>query len=422
MDGCICPSGFRVMEYGYSVKCERDDTVPEDHAVNSRISSDRVSCDVENNCNANANCEWSEEDAAFQCSCVPGFDGDGYVCEEKPSACDEDSSCDIHATCQYDLKLATRICVCENGYVGDGRTCQLPPECNKDADCGLHSWCEEGLCSCKSGFERDLSDFCVPAGSCGGAYCAENAICQYDSVQQVSYCLCPKEFVGDGVQSCKSVPPPCNIRNNCGLDATCAPAYRDPVEYECQCNPGFHGDGFVCSKQVNCANTAGLCDKDATCGSSINGPICTCNGGFRGNGTVCQALPKYDDGFLLISQGVAVVKVPFDGRPGRPTSMSQMAISISRDCTTGRVYWSDISATCIYSSNYDGTDKRIFTCDDIISPEGLTVDWISRRLYWTDSSKDIIEVASLDDARQRAVLISKGLVNPRGIVVDPHAK
>lgn len=59
---------------------------------------------------------------------------------------------------------------------------------------------------------------------------------------------------------------------------------------------------------------------------------------------------------------------------------------------------------------------------DINSPEGLAVDWISRRLYWTDSSKDIIEVASLDNPRQRAVLISKGLVNPRGIAVDPHAK
>lgn len=59
---------------------------------------------------------------------------------------------------------------------------------------------------------------------------------------------------------------------------------------------------------------------------------------------------------------------------------------------------------------------------DIVSPEGLAVDWISRRLYWTDSSKDIIEVASLDDPRQRAVLVSKGLVDPRGIAVDPHAK
>lgn len=56
---------------------------------------------------------------------------------------------------------------------------------------------------------------------------------------------------------------------------------------------------------------------------------------------------------------------------------------------------------------------------DIESPEGIAVDWISRRLYWTDSTKDTIEVANLDNPLQRAVIINKYLVNPRGIAVDP---
>lgn len=59
---------------------------------------------------------------------------------------------------------------------------------------------------------------------------------------------------------------------------------------------------------------------------------------------------------------------------------------------------------------------------DIISPEGIAIDWISRRIYWADSSKDTIEVASLDDAKLRAVVIQGNLVNPRGIAVDPHLK
>lgn len=59
---------------------------------------------------------------------------------------------------------------------------------------------------------------------------------------------------------------------------------------------------------------------------------------------------------------------------------------------------------------------------DIISPEGVAVDWISRRIYWTDSTKDTIEVASLDNSSIRAVVIRKNLVNPRGIAVDPHSK
>lgn len=58
-----------------------------------------------------------------------------------------------------------------------------------------------------------------------------------------------------------------------------------------------------------------------------------------------------------------MVRVPFDGTRGRPTSMSQLAIGIDHDCATGRVYWSDISARKIYSAKYDGTDKRIFISD-----------------------------------------------------------
>lgn len=40
--------------------------------------------------------------------------------------------------------------------------------------------------------------------------------------------------------------------------------------------------------------------------------------------------------------------------------MFQMAIGIDKDCSTGRVYWSDVSTKQIYSSKYDGSDKKTF--------------------------------------------------------------
>lgn len=98
------------------------------------------------------------------------------------------------------------------------------------------------------------------------------------------------------------------------------------------------------------------------------------------------------------------------------------AIGIDKDCAEGRVYWSDIAAKSIMNAKYDGTDKRTFISQDIISPEGVAVDWVSRRIYWTDSGKDTIEVASLDNSTLRSVLVNRGLVNPRGIAVDPHQK
>ena len=49
----------------------------------------------------------------------------------------------------------------------------------------------------------------------------------------------------------------------------------------------------------------------------------------------------------------------------------------------------------------------------------MFVDYLGRNLYWTDTFYDRIEVARLDDPDNRKVLISRGLDEPRAIVLDP---
>ena len=50
--------------------------------------------------------------------------------------------------------------------------------------------------------------------------------------------------------------------------------------------------------------------------------------------------------------------------------------------------------------------------------EGLAVDWINDKIYWTDSRLRHIEVANLDGMK-RLALVANGLDKPRAIVVDP---
>ena len=52
------------------------------------------------------------------------------------------------------------------------------------------------------------------------------------------------------------------------------------------------------------------------------------------------------------------------------------------------------------------------------SPAGLAIDWVTKKLYWTDAGTDRIEVANLDGT-QRTVLVWEGLDRPRDILVDP---
>lgn len=53
------------------------------------------------------------------------------------------------------------------------------------------------------------------------------------------------------------------------------------------------------------------------------------------------------------------------------------------------------------------------------STEGLTIDWINRILYWTESNPPAISSARLDD-KQVNNIITNGLDNPRGIAVHPQ--
>lgn len=55
---------------------------------------------------------------------------------------------------------------------------------------------------------------------------------------------------------------------------------------------------------------------------------------------------------------------------------------------------------------------------DLDSPEGIAIDHLGRTVFWTDSVKDRIEVASLDGS-QRRVIVDSDLINPRAIITDP---
>jgi len=57
-------------------------------------------------------------------------------------------------------------------------------------------------------------------------------------------------------------------------------------------------------------------------------------------------------------------------------------------------------------------------CADVLEVNGLTVDWVSRHIYWTDGRKRSVEVAEFDGTNRR-ILISEGLSQPRGIYADP---
>lgn len=54
----------------------------------------------------------------------------------------------------------------------------------------------------------------------------------------------------------------------------------------------------------------------------------------------------------------------------------------------------------------------------VFMPDGLACDWITNKIYWTDSESNRIEVASID-GQHRKVLFWTEFDQPRAIAVVP---
>ena len=66
------------------------------------------------------------------------------------------------------------------------------------------------------------------------------------------------------------------------------------------------------------------------------------------------------------------------------------------------------------------SNVQVIVSEGINSPEGLTLDWVTKRLYWVDDVNNTLEVVNADGSDRR--VLKEALDRPRDIVVDPFQK
>uniref|UniRef100_A0AAR2L875 Low density lipoprotein receptor-related protein 5 n=1 Tax=Pygocentrus nattereri TaxID=42514 RepID=A0AAR2L875_PYGNA len=97
----------------------------------------------------------------------------------------------------------------------------------------------------------------------------------------------------------------------------------------------------------------------------------------------------------------------------------------------GLIFWTDVSEEAIKQTYYNQTTNSVkeatLGCGQTVvvsgldSPDGLACDWLGRKLYWTDSETNRIEVANLDGT-SRKVLFWQDLDQPRAIALNPQQR
>jgi hypothetical protein len=96
--------------------------------------------------------------------------------------------------------------------------------------------------------------------------------------------------------------------------------------------------------------------------------------------------------------------------------------ALAVDCFEEQLYWSDITDQTIKSAKYNGSMVQEFIASNAKSVEGLSVDWINRKIYWTDSGFKRVMAAELSNGTHMTTIVNSSLSNPRGIAVHPNRR
>ncbi|XP_072165184.1 nidogen-1-like [Diadema setosum] len=127
----------------------------------------------------------------------------------------------------------------------------------------------------------------VPTNPCQNNNCDVNARCL---AQGTSFeCRCNPGYTGDGFLCAEQQANPCE-NHNCDANADCYPTSNDG--YTCQCRPDFTGDGFSCRRDTinNGGNPCDTndCHRYAYCYPVQDSFYCECAPGFSGDGRICE--------------------------------------------------------------------------------------------------------------------------------------
>ncbi|XP_059186825.1 nidogen-1-like [Centropristis striata] len=358
-------------------------------------------------CGSNAVC--SNHPGTFRCECLSGFvfASDGRTCIEENRPLDHcqrgSHDCDApeRAICSYTGGSAF-ICSCLPGFSGDGRVCQDVDECQQER-CHRDAVCSNTqgsfTCQCRPGFHGD--------GFQCSATPAEKTLCERhrESVQTsapgsgsgIFSFFRPRPAIGQYVPQCDQhgAYQPTQCHSSIG-QCWCVDANGQELP-NTRTGPGSTP---LCINQAVTPPPVGPTPRPDVHPVAPGTHLL-----FAQSGKI-EHVPL--DGYSMKKEEAKpLLHIP-----------DRVVIAVAYDCVDKMVYWTDITGPEISRAALSGGDVVPVITTELQSPEGIAIDHVARLLFWTDSMQDTVEVSKLDGS-QRRVLFDTDLINPRPIVTNP---
>ncbi|KFM62234.1 hypothetical protein X975_15599, partial [Stegodyphus mimosarum] len=204
--------------------------------------------------------------------------------------------------------------------------------------------------------------------------------------------------------------------NNGGCSQIC---HDLPIGYECRCRDGYVlADNRTC-EDINECEIPGSCSQ--LCYNTKGSYKCECLDGYMlepNNNRRCRA--KEGRTVILFANRQDIRKIDTETSEYVPVvSNLRNCVALDYNYRTGTVIWSDVTEEAIKSVPIDtGAPVTTIISNNLLTVDGIAVDWIYGHIYWTDTGKNTIEMSD-KIGKMRKTIINEDLDEPRAIILDP---